>query len=272
VQILPGPQFDIKDVISFLLKRIRHHGFIRRQPLESLTVHPLVWRPFLRVRWRCTSSKPPYIQTRYSLLDEQSAALVSEFNERLLLWRPRIATLEPVKNSVEPTCSLEETIVKKNKLQAVIDDLIQQRTAAQQSIGQINPNLRRLQADPLSALRSVLPRQLIRGRREQELAEQYQKTHSIVLATSIVTNCAQEDSIEQGVLEERVAIGTMMAEYRDLETNALRIIFLETANVKSLTEALFAGRALTRLCQLNSNCQKMIRTIFDYVSDHFHKL
>ncbi len=269
---MPNSQFNNEVVTRFLSKNIRHQGFIRRQPLESLTVHPLVWRPFLRVRWQCRTSKPPYVRTQHSLLDEQTAPIVSDFNERLLLWRPRIATLEPVTMSGKPEHSIKETIIEKDKLQAVIDDLIQQRTAAQQVMEYINPKMRRLQADPMSALGSVLPRKLIRGRSEQELIEEYQKTQSIVLATSIVTNCAQEDSIEQGVLEERVAIGTMMAEYRDLETKALRLIFLETANVKSLSEALFAGRALTRLCWLNGKCQKMLQTVFDSTDDHFHKL
>jgi hypothetical protein len=195
-------------------------------------------------------------QTRYSLIDEQLASRVKVFDERLLLWRPRYVGLKPVDEARDEPVPAANRVLK-----VVIEELLQHRARAQDALTEIGPDLHRLQADSLSPLSLVLPRYLFRGKRERVLAERQQPFAGTLLATSLVTNCTPDLTIQAAVLEDRVGVGTVIGEYRDLETAATRLLALEAPGAASLKAAFNAGRALTRLCELSRSCEVFLRAL-----------
>ncbi len=67
------------------------------------------------------------------------------------------------------------------------------------------------------------------------------------------------------MFEERVSVGTIIGKYKHLENQSTRYLFLETAGVKTLEEAVEKGRVLSRLCELNDRCRKKIQSNLDSV-------
>lgn len=259
MQVLPSLKFDQEPLTRFLSKRIQTQGIFRSRPLETLTVHPFVWRAFRRVRWEYVTEDRGPVRSSYSLIDEQCAGVVSDFNESILLWRPRYAEITPksLPNLVDfPIDAVSEDRI----LQVQIKTLIENRKIAQLTLSGVTPSLREQQSGVITGLGAFVPRTPARRRREEILVAERKPAQGTLIATSLVTNCPETSEILKGDLDERVGVGTIVAELRHLEKGTTRFLILETAGVSSFDEALTMGRALTRLCELNPNCRKALKS------------
>jgi hypothetical protein len=257
VEVIRGAEFSSKQLYNFLTKRIQSQG-LRRQPLESLMIYPPVWRVFRRVRWESIQENGEQAKPCYSLLDEQLASCVIDPNEMILLWRPHYATL--------PTCHLSEPekfprifVANEPTLQNVIHKFTQKRYMAQVTLSTVNSSLRHVQSGIITAFGAFIPRTPARRRQERELVKEKKGLQSFLTASALVTNCPERFLIQQGVLEERIGVQTIIAKYTQIETGSTRYLFLEPPGATSLEKALKNGQALTRIYSLNSKCQKLLR-------------
>jgi hypothetical protein len=105
--------------------------------------------------------------------------------------------------------------------------------------------------ESMSVSTLLLPKSPSYTRKESQLVDEKKLSHSVLVATSLVTNCSIEDTIISAKLGERAFVNTIAAEYINNSTRDSRWLFLETPGTKSLNDALKNGRALTRLCSLN---------------------
>jgi hypothetical protein len=228
-------------------------------------MHVKLWRIFRRIRFETRSETGAPSGPCYSLLDEECAAIVTDPNEQFLLWRPKYATLLPITidESVENSQDLESD---EATLQIAIDAVIKERQMAQFTLSETDPDLRRLQTGVVTAFGAFIPRTASKRHRERELSEDRKSAYSTLIATSLVTNCPEQHTIQRGIMEERVVVTTIIAEYKQITDNSTRYLFLEPSGVKSLEEALENGQALTRLTELNDKCRNRIGSVLESLS------
>jgi hypothetical protein len=265
MQVLPGIELSQSHIRKIFSKHIRSSGFFRSQTLETLKISPLVWRPFRRVRWECLSETGQPVNPCYTYLDEQFAGKVTDPVEQLLLWRPKYADLSPVmfggvSDKNFPPSSNSAT------LQELISKVLEDWQMAQVTMSSLTPVLRETQSGIDIALSAFLPRTPSRRRRERELVEDRKRSHALMMALSMMLNCPNHYVIQEGILENRIRVGTVFGEYEHLEDHSKRYLVLETAGARTVTETLKNGRALTRLLKLNHNCEIIIQESIQFSS------
>jgi hypothetical protein len=257
MKVFTAPEFEREKIVRFLSDKIRKKGIINRENCESLEVRFDLLRPFRFVKWECSGDTIVPENHRVSLIDEDLAPIVKDLDDQLLLWRPKYSSL---KIEEFETINQEETNEDTGfHLQSVIDDLVRRRSESLEILMTIDSDLHKIQRDAMSATSLVLPRSPSSPRKEAQLVDEKKLNHSIVVATSLVTNCLSEDQIKSGHLGDRVYVKTIAAEYIDKETSNSRWVFLEIPGAKSINDALKQGRALTRICSLNEQCKMRIK-------------
>ena len=254
---LRTPDYTDDEINEFLESEIKKEGLLAKRDIESLERVLVLYRPFRHVILRISGVAPGTEKTSNSLIDEDFTGYFVDPDHRFLLWRPRLASNidESIIEDEEP----DSYSGNKDAVQEVIDELVRLRWEGQEEDEELRPELRSLQADPLSTIALIVPRSPGGLRREEKILEKRKGSHAYVLASSLVTNCSPRDIILSAEIGERVFVETIVAEYRDPESNATRLLMLETPGTKSLRDAKKAAGASVRICQLYNSCYERIR-------------
>ena len=254
MQVFPSLQVSESRITQFFTKRIQSSGFLRSQALETVKILPFSWRPFRRIRWECVANRGAAIEPCFSYVDERCLSLITEPVERLLLWRPNYSELQP-----EPLSPTGTETWPDNKdaaeLEPFISQVVENWKTAQTMVTSLTPEIRKTQSSIFTGFGAFVPRTPARRHRERELVDDRKSHQAMLRALSMVLNCPEHYSIERGIVEERVGVGTLAAEYTHLDDQSTRFIALETAGADNLTKAHKNGRALTRLLALNAQCR-----------------
>ncbi|MFW9926412.1 MAG: hypothetical protein ACFFDM_06540 [Candidatus Thorarchaeota archaeon] len=260
---LNGPGYTDSQIYDFLNSETRSEGLINKKSLESLENVFILYRPFriVTINLSGTKSNADQRKTTHSLIDEDFAGSFTDENHMFLLWRPRLANL--IEDIVEEDEETDLYPGNEDGVKEVLNELVDLRWRGQEEDEELRSALRSLQVDPLSSIAFVVPRSPGGLRREEEILEKRKSTHAYVVASSLVVNCSPKDIVVSAVVGERVYIETVVAEYKDLESDSTRLLLLETPGTSSLKEAKKAGGALTRLCQLYDSC---VNRIYENVS------
>ncbi|MBN2229198.1 MAG: hypothetical protein JW779_06350 [Candidatus Thorarchaeota archaeon] len=251
---LKADWLDKANLEANLTKNARTIGFGKKKPIEVLERYQILYRPFRRVNLDITDARINIQSQVSSLIDEELIGKVQDQNHRLLLWRPKYATLESA--DIEGV-EFEAVYTDVDMMQSIVDDILEQRWYAQTEDDEMGPKLKRMQADPLSAIAVIVPRSPGGLRREQKLIDERMESHAYVLATSLVTNCSPKDIITSAKVGERIYAETVIAEYLKND-GSRRLVIYETPGAKTMNEALKAGHALSRLCELYAECRNVL--------------
>ncbi|MFX0168608.1 MAG: hypothetical protein ACFE89_04530 [Candidatus Hodarchaeota archaeon] len=208
------------------------------------------WRPFRRIRWECVNDQGVTTKPCYSYFDERCMKASTEPVERLLLWRPNYIKLQPESLTTEGTEAWSDN-EEGASFNQFISEVIEDWKIAKMMVTSLTPELRETQSSILTAFGAFVPRTPARRNRERELIDDRKDHQAMLRALSLVLNCPEHYSIQRGILEDRVGVGTLVAEYTHLDDQSTRFIALETAGAQNLMAAHKNGRALTRLLALN---------------------
>lgn len=257
MKVFKYKQFEPKAIEDAFKRRSKKEGILRRREVETTKVSAFLMRPFRQVNWELREIS----ETVSSFVDEGIANVISDPDESLLLWRPNYANLpfEDLSDSnVRRSPSISQT-----DLGEKVSSLIERRRSAQEKLAELEPEMRQLQIDRRQAVQLILPRTTLAGFKEARVVKERLTPHSVLLATSMVSNCSNESIIEGVTLEKTVYVPTSFAKYTQIDVERSRLDFIEMAGVSSIGEALRNGRALTRLCTINKEAMRLLETHFE---------
>ncbi|TFG33312.1 hypothetical protein EU527_08410 [Candidatus Thorarchaeota archaeon] len=240
------------DLEMFLEEQIKSEGILKKRPIEILESYKTIRRPFRKITLHTTEISTDYQKKAYSFIDENLAILVQNQDQRMLLWRPNYARLES--DTLNGMLIEDESQSAHEDIQRIIDDILELRWNIQLLDDEMKPKLKRIQADPLSAIAFILPRAPTSRKHEQKLLEKTRGSNAFILATSLVTNTSQKEIIISADVGKRVLVSTAIANYRGND-DSQRMLALEFPKPCTLYEAMKNGSALTRLCTINSDCR-----------------
>ncbi|MHA1961005.1 MAG: hypothetical protein ACW99U_12280 [Candidatus Thorarchaeota archaeon] len=250
-------QFETKSVEAAFRARVRKEGILRRRDLETLEVSPVFMRPFRRVLWTLMNDSGRYS----SFVDENIVSAVSDPDESLLLWRPNYAGL-PTGEESDDHITLGD-VVRQTVLEEALAGFVERRRGAQETLAELEPKIRELQIDRRQAVQLLVPRTTLAGRKESQVVKERLPPHSVVIATSMVSNCANDSVITGATLGERVFVPTIIGMYHNLISRDLRLEFMEMAGADSTADSLRNGGALTRLASINTKALESFRVRFE---------
>jgi hypothetical protein len=252
VKVFETPEYRQEAMAKYLEGQARTEGIVNKRKLETLSQIGVVHRPFRKITLNLESPSGSEVKRSISYIDEQFSSVISDSDHRFLLWRPRYANLrilEADSSDVKYIASENGEAVKK-----LVDDLILHRWNGQELDEEIQPKLRSLQVDTLSAIALIIPRSPYGVKREETILAERKEIHSFVLASSLVTNCSSKDILVSADVGERVFVRTIRAEYKNISNGINRLLLLETPGSESLRDAQKSGLALTRICDLYPDC------------------
>lgn len=246
VKTIIAPEYTDDEINRYLESKIKMAGRLNKKTIEFLDKVLILHRPFRRIKMKLHEGLSS------SLIDEEFAGTITDSDHRFLLWRPRLAG--HIEDNIREDEKIDPYPDNEESVRVVLDELLQLRWTGQEKDEELRSELRTLQADPLSSLAFIVPRSPGGLRRENKLLEGRKASHAYVLASSLVSNCSPKDIILSVEIGDRVFIETIVAEYRNIEDDAIRLLFLETSGTSSLQAAQKAGFAVTRICQLYKDC------------------
>ena len=256
MKVFEDPDYSDEDFTKYLEGQIRKEGIITKRDLETLEGIQVVQRPFRRITLELEDATGSKEKRSNSYIDEQMSSVIIDGDHRFLLWRPRyenLKILETDDNTVSYS-GIDNTEAVKN----VVDELVLHRWKGQELDEELRPKLRNLQADPLSAIALIVPRSPHGLKREEKILADRKEIHSFILASSLVTNCTAKDIMVSAEVGERVFVKTIVAEYRNIMDDSMRLLLLEAPGAGSLRETQKSGAALARICSLYPECTEMI--------------
>ncbi|GAH88531.1 unnamed protein product, partial [marine sediment metagenome] len=220
---LETPNYSDSEVRKYLGSQIRKKGFRTKKDLESLERVRVLFRPFRHVTLKIDGidSDTGISKFSKSLIDEDLAGNIKDEDHRFLLWRPRLANL--LEKNIYEVEESDQYPDNEEAVQEVLDELIRLRWKGQEEDDELKPQLRSLQADPLSVIAFIIPRSPGGLRREEKILDKRKSSHAYVIASSLVTNCSPRDIMMSADIGDRIYIETIVAEYRNLESNATRL-------------------------------------------------
>jgi hypothetical protein len=259
---LKAPEYTNDEINRFLESEIQREGLLSKRAVESLERVMILNRPFRIVRLKMSEigSDSGVVMESSSLVDEDLAGSIPDTNHVFLLWRPRLASL--LDKQIEMVDIPDPYPGKEKAAKGIVDEMLSLRLQAQEEDEEFKQKIRSLQADPLTTIAFVVPRSPGGIKREQKILDERKEGHSYIFASSLVTNCKPGHIIQSAQIGERVYVETVVAEYRNLEDSSRRLLFLETSGSSSLREAKKSAGALTRICQLYSECKVWFQDSF----------
>lgn len=237
---------------ELLQKKTRSGGRLSKEPSDTLDSYKIIYRPFKRIFLNVTKSRIDDTYRTESLIDEDLFSLVQDSSHQMLLWRPKYKDCPRILSEDE-----YQSRMNASSLQALVDDIMEKRWQAQEYDEEIAPKLKRLQMDPLGAIAFLLPRTSGGLRKERAIINDRKESHAFILATSLMTNCSPKDIITSTDLGDTILVETIIGKFTT-EAGSSRLLALETPCTNSFSEALKAGRALTRLCELYGDCREIV--------------
>lgn len=229
---------------EFFTAKIKKTGLMKRNPIETLEVYMSIGRPFRNVQF---TTKRGNVYT--SLVDEILSEFVSEFEECLLLWRPKYVDIQIPEFTESPSSELE--LAQKSRVAGVIEMVVQKRKESGEKLLELDPTIKKIQTNLQASVGFILPKPPSSlWKDEMELAK-WREESGIFLASSLVTNCPSNEEIEKIELKDKVHVYTHVGIYTNTESGRKRIIALETTRANNLRDALKYGRALTRFFEIS---------------------
>jgi hypothetical protein len=247
-------------VNAFMQQQARRKGVLRRESVEEIVIFPPLLRPFREVIWHLGEDTSDC----RSLIDESISHVSLTPDQQLLLWRPRYAHFDWIEDE-ESTYNSTNIDREDSCVQALVDEVLTRRMTARKSLDESEDEFRNTQADKRAALAFLIPRVPGSIRKQEDLEEGRRPSQGILVASSLVMNCPQNSRVIQGKVGSRFWVLTAMTEFRNLETQSSRLVFLELPITGSLREAVSFGRALTRLCQLNEDVRSLVHRQFSAI-------
>ncbi|MFW9769598.1 MAG: hypothetical protein ACFFF9_14570 [Candidatus Thorarchaeota archaeon] len=259
---LKTPPYTGEEIITFLESEIHREGVFSKKDVEFLERVMTIQRPFRMVRLKLSGygSDSGVEDESASAIDEDLAGSIPDTDHQFLLWRPRLTAL--LNQHIEEFDEVDPYPGNEKSVKRVLDQMLSLRLQAQEDDEELRPMIRSLQSDPLTSIAFVVPRSPGGIRREEKILAERKEGHSYILASSLVTNSKPAQIIHSAEVGERIYVETVVAEYRHLGDNSTRLMFLETAGSSSLGEAKKAAGALTRICQLYSDCKSSFQDSF----------
>jgi hypothetical protein len=258
MKVFKSYQLNVEKLDGQLQRYAKSEGLIIKKPVENLIDYKILLRPFKKVTFDVESSVTNLRSETLSFIDEKLSSFVGNENHRMLLWRPKYAKAEVIEDDhIDNTTNNSGSDAV---LQEVVDQMIDHRWACQALDEEYRPKLKRLQADPLSALGIIIPKRSSSLRQEQDLVDQRKESHAYILASSLITNSSPRDIITKSILGERVFVETILVRYKT-GSNQERLLIFETPNAGSLDDAYKAGKALTRLSELYVECRNGVTSV-----------
>jgi hypothetical protein len=259
---LKAPKYTDSEIKRFLESEVHREGILSKKELEILERVMIINRPFRIIKLKMSEigSNSNLELESSSLIDEDLAASIPDTNHLFLLWRPRLMAL--LDHHTEEIEEVDPYPGNEGAVRRIVDAMLSLRFQAQEEDDELRPQIRSLQADPLTTIAFVVPRSPGGIRREEKILEERKEGHSYILASSLVTNCKPRNLIKHADIGERIYVETIVAEYRHLENNSTRLLFLETPGSSSLKEAKKAAGALTRICEIYSDCKSNFQDSF----------
>ena len=144
---------NTNELEKFLMSQIQTSGIFKRKAKEELVDFAHVNRRFRHVTVSFMKNLSDEIEKSISFIDEELAAVVDDDNERMLLWRPMYGILDE-----SSRIEYKEPERQNAELQRIIDDILESRWKCQLLDEELQPMLKRIQADPLATIAAVIPR------------------------------------------------------------------------------------------------------------------
>jgi len=252
LDIFKADWLERTELKAILDKQAKSTGFRSKKPIEFLEGFKVVLRPFRKITLNVSRSRIDESYQTQTLIDEELFPHIADENHQMLLWRPKYIDGNFISEDLDYESNADE-----EALQSIIDAIMEKRWKSQEYDDEIRPKLKRLQMDPLGAIAFLIPRTAGGLRKEQAIIDDSKESRAYILATSLLTNCSPKDIIISADLGETVLIETVIAEYGS-QSDSSRLLALETPGTNSFDEAIKAGKALTRLCELYGECREIV--------------
>ena len=123
-KVLKADWLDKANLEANLTRNARTIGFGKKKPIEVLERFQILYRPFRRVKLDITDARTSIQPQVSSLIDEELIGKVQDQNHRMLLWRPKYATLESA--DIEGI-EFEAVYVDVEIMQNIVDDILEHR-------------------------------------------------------------------------------------------------------------------------------------------------
>ena len=253
MKMFEGPTFSNEVIHSFAEARIKKKGLLKREPIELFEIGQPIMRVFRQIDFY--NEDDEFVST--SLVDVELAPLVYVFEENLLLWRPLYVNL--VQGNTPFDLYRNRLGHDKETLEIITNQLINARKAAQEEIEEFRDEFAKVQSGWKSSSMSLLIPKSPSSLREQERVESIKRSaEGIIRAVSLVINCSYDSRINSAAIGEYILVQTTLIRYTSLVDDSIRILALENPSAERIEDALWKGRALTRLLDINSNCRNYI--------------
>jgi len=257
MKILKGLNINDDLLHAFATLKTKKKGLIRRESLEHYQIGKKIVRQFRYIHF--FDAEGEFIST--SLLDEEFASIVKDFEERLLLWRPRYINL------VKEEASFEFPGIKTNNEEAlrfVAEELINTRKKAQENLLSLQTEIAKTQNAWKSTASLFLPRTPSSIMKQEDIARMKRSEDAVIRASSLLIGCSDYSVIESVKIGDSILVATILIRFSSHNGESNRILVLENASAENFEDALSKGRALTRLLDINEKCRQiMIEDVFN---------
>ncbi|MHA1636397.1 MAG: hypothetical protein ACTSUB_00135 [Candidatus Thorarchaeota archaeon] len=230
-------------VQEFLVSKIKKKGVLKKIPIETLKVYMSIDRWFRTVQF---TTKSGNVYT--SLVDELLSQYVSEFEDSLLLWRPKYVTGQM--SEFTGSLSSEEEQERKNKVLQIVERIVRKRKESGKKLSELDESIKKVKVNLQSSVAFLLPKPPSSLRKDESKLAEWREESAIFIASSLVTNCPTDEEIETIELQNGVYVNTHLGIYSNNESGSKRIVALETTRAKTMEDAMRYGRALTRFCDI----------------------
>ncbi|MFW9958629.1 MAG: WXG100 family type VII secretion target [Candidatus Odinarchaeota archaeon] len=251
MKVLKGLNFDDDLLHAFATLKTKKKGLLRRESLEHYQIGKKIVRQFRYIHF--FDAEGEFIST--SLLDEEFASIVKDFEERLLLWRPRYINL------VEEEASFEfpaRKTINEEALRAVAQELINTRKKAQENLADLQTEIAKTQNAWKSAASFLLPRTPSSIMKQEDIAGMKRSEDAVIRASSLLIGCSDDSVIESAKIGDYILVATILIRFSSNNDESTRILALENPSAENFEDALSKGRALTRLMDINEKCRQII--------------
>lgn len=216
---------------------------MKRNSIETLEVYMSIGRSFRTVQF---TTKSGNVYT--SLVDGILSEFVSEFEECLLLWRPKYVDIQAPEFTEILSSEMEQA--QKSMIVGVIEMVVQKRKESGEKLLELDPSIKKIQVNRRASVAFILPKPPSSLRYEEKELAKWRKESGILLAASLVTNCPSNEEIVKIELKDNVLVNTHLGIYTNTESGRKRIVALETTRANNLKDALKNGHALTRFFEI----------------------
>ncbi len=253
MKILKGPNFDEESLDSFAMTKTRKKGLLKKESLEDYKIGQKIMRVFRYIHFIDNEGE----SVSRSLIDEEFISITMNFEERLLLWRPRYVDLTEEESSFKfPVKKVSDEKVK--ALHNAVEELISQRKTAQEQLDDLQPEISKIQDGWKSVASLFLPRSPSSIMKQEDIARMKRSKDAVVRASSLVIGCLDTSFIESATIGDSILVATTLIKFSSYDNESVRLLALENPSAQNIEDAVSKGRPLTRLMEINEKCRQIL--------------